>query len=62
MSVGSPNNGSNCEGKIFAFKKNKLCLVSVLYINNINLECFIGYKVHAGDVLSMFSVDWLLGS
>ena len=27
MSLGSPNKGSNCEGKILAYKKNKLCLI-----------------------------------
>ena len=54
MSLGSPNNGSNCEGKMLGYKKNKLCLISVLYIKNINEECFLGYKAHARDVLSMF--------
>ena len=54
MSLESPNKGSNCEGQILAFKKNKLCLISILYIKNINEECFIGYKAHACDVLSMF--------
>ena len=44
MSLGSPNKGSTCEGKILAYKKNKLCL---LYIKNINEE----YKAHARDVL-----------
>ena len=29
--LGSPNKGSNCEGKILAYKKNKLCLISILY-------------------------------
>ena len=42
MSLGSPNKGSNCEGKIFAYKKNKLCLISILSIKNINEECFLG--------------------
>ena len=42
MSLGSPNKGSNCEGKILANKKNKLCLISILYIKNINKECFLG--------------------
>ena len=32
MSLGSPNKGSNCEGIILAYKKNKLCLISILYI------------------------------
>ena len=40
--LGSPNNGSNCEGKILAYKKNRLCLISILYIKNTNEECFIG--------------------
>ena len=30
------------EGKILAYKKNKLCLSSILYIKNTNEECFIG--------------------
>ena len=42
MSLGSPNKGSNCEGKISAYKKNRLCLISILYIKNINEECFLG--------------------
>ena len=54
MSLGSPDKGSNCERKILAYKTNKLCLISILYIKNINEECFIGYKTHARDVLSMF--------
>ena len=33
---GIPNKGSNCEGKILAYKKNKLCLISILYIKNTN--------------------------
>ena len=28
---GSLNKGSNCEGKILAYKKNNLCLISILY-------------------------------
>ena len=52
--IGSPNKGSNCEWKILAYKKNKLCLISILYIKNTNEECFIGYKAHARDVLSVF--------
>ena len=54
MPLGSPNNGSTCEGKILAYKKNKLCLISILSIKNINEECFIGYKAQSRDVLSMF--------
>ena len=42
MSLGSPNKASNCEGKILAYKKNKLCLISILYIKNINKQCFLG--------------------
>ena len=53
MSLEGPNKGSNCEGKILAYKKNKLCFISILYIKNIKEECFIGYKAHARDVLSM---------
>ena len=41
MCLGSPNKGLNCEGKILAYKKNKLCRFSILYIKNINKECFI---------------------
>ena len=41
VSVGSLNKGSNCEGKILAYKKNKLCLISIICIKNTNEECFI---------------------
>ena len=41
MSLGSPNKGSNCEGNTLAYKKNKLCLISILYTKNINEECFL---------------------
>ena len=40
--------GRYSEGKILAYKKNKLCLISILYIKNTNDikttndECFIG--------------------
>ena len=37
--LGSPNKGSDCEGKILAYKKNKLSLISILYIKNTNEEC-----------------------
>ena len=40
--------------KILAYKKNKLCLISILYIKNTNEECFIGCKAHARDTLSVF--------
>ena len=40
--LGSPNKGSNCERKILAYKKNKLCIISILYTKNANEECFIG--------------------
>jgi len=43
--LGSPNKGSNCEGIILAYKKNKLCLISILYINNVNEECSSGIKL-----------------
>ena len=36
VSLRIPNKGSNCEGKILAYKKNKLCLISILYIKNTN--------------------------
>ena len=42
VSLGSLSKGSNCEQEILAYEKNKLCLISVLYIKNINEECFIG--------------------
>ena len=42
VSLGSPYKGSNCEGKILACKKSKLCLIIILYIKNINEECFMG--------------------
>ena len=32
------------EGKILAYKKNKLCHISILYIKNTNEECFIGIQ------------------
>ena len=32
MSLESQNKGSNCEGMILAYKKNKLCLIGILYI------------------------------
>ena len=40
--LGSSNKGSICERKILAYKKKKLCLISILYIKNTNKECFIG--------------------
>ena len=43
--LGSPNKGSNCERKILAYKKNKLCLISILYIKNTNEERFIGIYI-----------------
>ena len=36
------------------YKKNKLCLISILYVKNTNEECFIGYKAHARNDLSVF--------
>ena len=54
MSLWSPNKGSNRGAKILAYKKNKLYLISILYIKNINEEYFFGSKAHARDVLSMF--------
>ena len=54
ISLESPHKGSNCEGKILAQKKNKVCVISILYIKNINEERFIGYKAPAHDILSMF--------
>ena len=31
-----------CEGKILAYKENKLCHISILYIKNISEEYFLG--------------------
>ena len=28
-------------GELLAYKKNRLCLISILYIKNTNEECFI---------------------
>ena len=41
VSLWTQNNGSNCERWIFAYKKNKLCLISILYIKNTNEKYFI---------------------
>ena len=41
-------------GELLAYKKNKLCLISNLYIKNTTEECFIRYKAHARDALSVF--------
>ena len=41
-------------GELLAYKKNKLCLISILYIKNTNEECLSGYKAHARDALSVF--------
>ena len=57
MSLGSPNKGSKCEeGKMLAYKKNKvgLILIGILFKRISNEDCFIGFKAHASDVLSMF--------
>ena len=35
VSIGSPNKGSKCEGKILAYKKNKPGLIIILYIKNL---------------------------
>ena len=37
MSLGSPNKGSNCEGKILAYKKNKLCLISIYTVSDLGV-------------------------
>ena len=55
ISLGSQDKDSNCEGKILAYNKNKLCIISNLYIKNINeVSVFLEYKAHACDVLSVF--------
>ena len=51
--------GSNCEGKILAYKKNKKCLISILFIKNINEEC---YRVRLKHVTFYRCFDRLLGS
>ena len=53
VSFWSPNKGSNCERRTLAYGKNKLYLISMLYIKNSDEECFIRYKAHARDVLSV---------
>ena len=32
---------NNCERRILAYKKNELCLISILYIKNTNEECLV---------------------
>ena len=40
----SPDNGTKCERKILAYKKNKSGLIiTILYINS-NEECIFGFK------------------
>ena len=48
--------GVRTKVQILAYKKNKLqvSLISILFLKNINEECFMGYKSHARDVLSLF--------
>ena len=41
-------------GKDISIQEKQAMLISILYIKNINEECFIGYKAHAHDVLSLF--------
>ena len=62
MALESPNKGSNCEGKILAYKKNKVCLISILYIKNINEErsVLLGIKLMHMTFYRCF--DRLLGS
>ena len=49
-------------GELLACKKNKLCLISILYIKNTNEESvLLGYKAHARDTLSLFrKAVWLM--
>ena len=42
------------KGEHLAFKRNKPCLISILYKKNTNEECFIGYKAPARDLLPVF--------
>ena len=62
MSLGSLNKGSNCEGKILAYKKNKLCLISILYVKNTNEECFIGIYIITKSMraLSLVNQLWVI--
>ena len=39
----NPNKSSNCEKRTLPYKKNKLCLISMLYIKNSSAECFISF-------------------
>ena len=49
--VWTQNNGSNCERRILAYQKNKLCL----YIKNtLTRNVLSGFKAHACDDLSVF--------
>ena len=41
-------------GELLANKKNKLCLISILYIKNTTRSVLSGYKAHARDALSVF--------
>ena len=41
-------------GELLAYKKNKLCLISILYIKNTTRSVLSGYKAHARDALSVF--------
>ena len=53
VSLWNPKNGAKCERKILADKKLSRALLIFLYINNPSEECFIGFKAHARDVLSV---------
>ena len=54
VSLGSPNKGSKCVGKILAYKKKQAGPHYHSLYKESNEECFTGFKAHARDVLSMF--------
>ena len=41
------------EGNILAYKKNKLCFISILFLRG-SRSVLSGYKAHARDALSVF--------
>ena len=51
MSLGSPNKGSNCEGKILAYKKNKYSFFISDKAPHTNKDEIYRYKVATSDWL-----------
>ena len=62
MSFWSSNKSSNCDGKILAYKKNKLCLISILSVKNINEECLLSRDIKLLHVTFYRCFDKLSGS